>query len=106
MPADDRAAEMDVLRRRYPRWTIWFGSSTNHWWALPPDDRDVCDFVEAETAANLIARIEVIQYAVILDNPRRQKERRRSVSLLRLDGAATPPFGRVPVAAWPGSVAK
>jgi hypothetical protein len=104
MPADDHAAEMDVLRRRYPRWTIWFGLFTGHWWAMPPDDRDVVDFVEADTAANLIARIEVIQYAVILDNPR-QKERRSS-HLLRLDGAATPPFRRVPVATRPGSVTK
>jgi hypothetical protein len=114
MPADDHAAEIDVLRRRYPRWTIWFGLFTGHWWGLPPQDRDVGDFVEAETTMDLIARIEVIQHAVILDVPRqtprqepprhdaRENERRPS-HFLRPEGAAPPPQGRIPVVAWPGS---
>jgi hypothetical protein len=61
MPSDDRAVELDGLRRRFPRWTIWFGLFSGHWWALPPLDRDVGDFIEAETAQKLLARIEMIQ---------------------------------------------
>ena len=61
MPSDDRAVELDGLRRRYPRWTIWFGLFSGHWWALPPLDWDNGYFVEAETAQKLRARIEMIQ---------------------------------------------
>jgi hypothetical protein len=103
MPADDHAAEIAALHRRFPRWSIWFGLATRHWWALPPADRDIGDFVEAVTQQKLIARIEVIQNTAILDS--RQGIRRPSASL-HLEGAVTTPLRRVPAAAWPGSTAR
>lgn len=99
---DDHAAESIALRRRYPRWTIWWGPATRHWFALPPRDRDVGDFVEAATIEKLIAVIEVIQHAPLLsDDPRR--DMRRPSDLLRSPGAAQPHSRRVPMVAWPGS---
>lgn len=119
VPADDHAAEIDALSRRYPRWSIWFGLFTGHWWALPPREQDVGDFVEAETPQKLIARIEVIQYsasrrpagrvandrASIARRSPRQDPRRPS-NLLRLEGVTPSPHRRVPVIAWPGSTAR
>ena len=32
----DRDGGLDRLRRRYPRWRIWRGHTTGHYWALPP----------------------------------------------------------------------
>ncbi|MEU5878269.1 hypothetical protein [Spirillospora sp. NPDC047279] len=111
--ADDHAAEVDALRRRFPGWTIWFGLFTRHWWALPPRDCDVDEFVEAETPQWLIARIEVIQHVetpqpMIETIPRHDSRRdaRRPSNLLRLEGVTPSPFRRVPVVAWPGSTAR
>lgn len=136
VPADDHAAEVDALNRRYPRWTIWFGLFTGRWWALPPREQDVGDFLEAETPQKLIARIEVIQYTVrrapaapapapaarvaraapaparpedrTLTAPRpvSRQDARRPSNLLRLEGVTPPPPRRVPVVAWPGSTAR
>lgn len=113
--ADDHAAEVAALRRRYPSWTIWFGLFTGHWWALPPRDSDVDEFVEAETPQWLIARIEVIQNAeppqpMIESTPMTsgdsRRDARRPSNLLRLEGVTPSPFRRVPVVAWPGSTAR
>jgi hypothetical protein len=104
MPADDHTAEIAVLHRRFPRWTIWFGLATGHWWALPPADRDIGDFVEAASQQKLIASIEVIQHTAILSDSR-QGIRRPSASL-HLEGAAARSLRRVPAAAWPGSTAR
>ncbi|MBO2446833.1 hypothetical protein J4573_07000 [Actinomadura barringtoniae] len=130
MTADDHAPEVEALRRRYPRWTIWFGLFTGHWWALPPLGHEPKDFVEADTPQMLIARIEVIQnveparvvpapHAVpvrgtgphrpvtaprIASDPRRDV--RRPSNLLRLEGVTPSPSRRVPVVAWPGSTAR
>jgi hypothetical protein len=119
MTADDHAPEVEALRRRYPRWTIWFGLFTGHWWALPPRDHRMNEFIEAGTPQMLIARIEVIQNAAstrhavknhpvtvprIASDPRRDV--RRPSNLLRLEGVTPSPFRRVPVVAWPGSTAR
>lgn len=119
VPADDHAAEVDALCRRYPRWSIWFGLFTGHWWALPPREHDAGGFVEAETPQKLIARIEVIQYSAnrapvdrvvpqrtqhTRQSPR--QDQRRPSNLLRLEGATPSPHRRVPVVAWPGSTAR
>ncbi|WP_233510749.1 hypothetical protein [Actinomadura craniellae] len=69
MPADDHAAEVAELRECYPNWSIWFGLFTRRWWALPPRERDIGDFVEAETPQRLVARIEMIQRAPIHPDP-------------------------------------
>ena len=29
-------AELDRLRRQYPRWRIWRGRTTGDYWAMPP----------------------------------------------------------------------
>ncbi|WP_433326628.1 hypothetical protein [Spirillospora sp. CA-294931] len=114
--ADDHAAEVEALGRRYPGWAIWFGRCTRRWWALPPSDRDIGDFVEAETPQRLIARIEVIQHAadlrqpLIHNGPRPshgpRQDARRPSNLLRLEGVTPSPFHRVPAIAWPGSTAR
>jgi hypothetical protein len=104
MPADDRIAETAALRRRYPRWTIWFGSATGHWFALPPRDRDIGDLVEVATIQKLIFVIEVVENAP-LDDGSRQDSRNPS-DLLRPEGQPRPRIRRVPVDAWPGSISR
>ncbi|GAA4075038.1 hypothetical protein GCM10022214_35140 [Actinomadura miaoliensis] len=130
MTADEHAAEVDALSRRYPGWTIWFGPSTGRWWALPPRERDVGAFVEAETPQRLIARIEVIRHTEsrqpapqpaqrpparptgpVTGHGQRPSESprpdtRRPSNLLRLEGGTPSPLRRVPAMAWPGSTAR
>ena len=122
MTAGDHAAEVDALGRRFPGWTIWFGLRTGRWWALPPKDRDVGDFLEADTPQRLIAGIEVVEHAAPRRPPAQQPalhpdgpprpsrdtrpDVRRPSNLLRLEGVTPSPFGRVPVIAWPGSTAR
>ncbi|MFI0485942.1 hypothetical protein [Actinomadura sp. 9N215] len=124
MTAVDHAAEVDALGRRFPGWTIWFGPFTGHWWALPPKDRDVGDFLEADTPQRLIARIEVVERTAPKRpaaqygragtarpgrGPSRHDPRpdvRRPSNLLRLEGVTPSPSGRVPAIAWPGSTAR
>jgi hypothetical protein len=31
-------AGLEQLRRQYPRWSIWRGSVTGEYWAMPPRD--------------------------------------------------------------------
>jgi len=33
---DGEDAALEQLRRRYPRWSIWRGSITGEYWAMPP----------------------------------------------------------------------
>jgi hypothetical protein len=33
---EDPDAELERLRRRYPRWRIWRGRATRDYWAMPP----------------------------------------------------------------------
>ncbi|MEV5828347.1 hypothetical protein AB0L25_22590 [Spirillospora sp. NPDC052242] len=123
MTADDHAAEVDALGRRFPGWTIWFGPFTRRWWALPPRELDVGDFLEADTPQALIARIETIRRTPWRpplpdahgfpgahghrpprpDDTRR--DARRPSNLLRLEGVTPSPFRRAPAIAWPGSTA-
>ncbi|ROO83453.1 hypothetical protein EDD29_0956 [Actinocorallia herbida] len=88
-------AELSFLVRRYPAWTIWFGPLTRSWWALPPRDRDIGDFVEAADLERLVARIDLIQ-----SEPPALRD---AASYLRL---GAPPVRRVPLAAWPGDPAR
>jgi hypothetical protein len=104
MPAGDHTVEIAELHRRFPRWSIWFGLATGHWWALPPADRDIGDFVEATTQHQLIASIEVIQQSASRSDSR-QGIRRPSASL-HLEGVTATPLRRVPAAAWPGSTSR
>jgi hypothetical protein len=104
MPADDRVAEVVALRRRYPRWTIWFGPATGHWFALPPRDRDIGDFVEVATIQKLTSVIEVVEHTRLYDDSR--QDLRSPSNLLRLEGDPRPQTRRVPVEAWPGSISR
>lgn len=104
-------AETYALSRRYPRWTIWFGPATGHWFALPPRDRDIGDFVEAATVQKLVSVIEVIEHAQFVNaephsHTSPQRDVRRPPDALRSGGVPQPPNRRVPVVAWPGSTAR
>jgi hypothetical protein len=33
---NNRDAELERLRRQYPRWRIWRGRATGDYWAMPP----------------------------------------------------------------------
>ncbi|RSN58256.1 hypothetical protein [Actinomadura sp. WAC 06369] len=113
MTADDHAAEVDALGRRFPGWTFWFGPFTRRWWALPPRELDVGDFLEADTPQALIAQIEAIRRTPpsgarghrppLPDDTRR--DARRPSNLLRLEGVTPSPFRRAPAIAWPGGSA-
>lgn len=87
--------QLSFLTRRYPNWTIWFGPATGHWWALPPRERDIGDFVEATDVRRLIAHIEAIQ-----SEPPAYRD---PSSILRL---GAPPVRRVPLASRPGDPAR
>ncbi|MFV2176335.1 hypothetical protein ACFHW2_09275 [Actinomadura sp. LOL_016] len=115
MTADDHAAEVDALGRRFPGWTFWFGPFTRRWWALPPRELDIGGFLEADTPQALIARIEMIRRAPWRpprgDGRRTpsptdtRRDARRPSNLLRLEGVTPSPFRRAPAIAWPGSTA-
>ncbi|GLZ11237.1 hypothetical protein Acsp04_14720 [Actinomadura sp. NBRC 104425] len=91
MTADVHAAEVDALSRRYPGWTIWFGPRTGRWWALPPRERDVGAFVEAETPQRLIARIEVICHAESSRRPAPQPAPQAALQSGQLQSGQWPP---------------
>ncbi|MDX6743311.1 hypothetical protein [Actinocorallia sp. A-T 12471] len=91
----EHVAELSFLVRRYPRWTIWFGPATRRWWALPPRERDIGDFVEALDVEGLVSRIDLIQS----ETP----ALRTAPSFLRL---GTPPARPVPLATRPGNPAR
>lgn len=99
MPADEShdppLSVFTALAARYPRWTIWFGHSTRHWWALPPRDRDIGDFVEAPSVKELVSSIEDIQ------GLRRDTSRAPAMA-----GAGAARNRRIPAAAWPGSAVR
>ncbi|REE99151.1 hypothetical protein [Thermomonospora umbrina] len=100
VPADDHAAEVEALNRRYPRWTIWFGLFTRSWWALPPREQGLGGFVEAETPQRLVARIENHRSGAVI------AEVRRSAAPPRPPVPAQPPHpgtGPVPTPARYGT---
>src|SRR5690349_19932900 len=116
MSNDEHAAEADALRRRNQLWTIWFGAATGHWFARPPLDLDIGDFIEAANIQKLISVIEVIQHAPLREDepglypplrpvtpaagrpaqPHPQRGERDAPGLLR-PGVPQPPHRRVPV---------
>jgi len=99
MPADEAldpppVSVLAALTARYPRWTFWFGRTTRHWWALPPRDRDIADFVEATSVKELIDSIEKVQ--------RNRRNAHRSPSGPFLGDLEAQSYRRLPAAAWPG----
>ncbi|MEO3783005.1 hypothetical protein ABGB12_06740 [Actinocorallia sp. B10E7] len=95
MAGEDHSTELSFLVGRYPQWTIWYGTATGSWWALPPRERDIGDFVEAADLPRLIAHIEEIQSEL--------PAYRDPSSILRL---GAPPVRRVPLATRPGDPAR
>ena len=58
MTADDQDAELDRLRRWYPRWRIWRGRATGDYWALPPPGHPaVRELISARDIGDLSRRI-------------------------------------------------
>jgi hypothetical protein len=99
MPADDSLDQsplplLAMLTVRYPRWTIWYGQATRHWWALPPPAREADTFVEARTAKELVESIEAFQVRPAAPPP--------PPNSILFGEAEASRAGRVPAAAWPG----
>lgn len=58
MTADDQDAELDRLRRWYPRWRIWRGRATGDYWALPPPGHPaVRELISARDIGDLARRL-------------------------------------------------
>ena len=59
---DDQDAQLEQLRRQYPRWRIWRGRTTGHYWAMPPRDhpaaRELIDAVDIDDLARRVAEAE------------------------------------------------
>ena len=54
----DPEAELDRLRRQYPRWRIWRGSATGDYWAMPPRDHPTArELIGASDIAELARRL-------------------------------------------------
>jgi hypothetical protein len=102
MPADESLDQQQIsllamLAARYPYWTIWFGRTTRHWWALPPHDQDADRFIEAPDVKELIQSIEVIQARRRMPTPSPQP------GGILFGEAETSREGRVPATTWRGS---
>jgi hypothetical protein len=102
MPADESLDQQQpisllaMLAARYPRWTIWYGQATRHWWALPPHGEPADRFIEAANVKELIESIEVIQAR------RSMPSAPPAPGGILFGEAETSRAGRVPAAAWPG----
>jgi hypothetical protein len=59
---DDQDAQLEQLRRQYPRWRIWRGRTTGSYWAMPPRDhpaaRELIDAVDIGDLARRVAEAE------------------------------------------------
>jgi len=57
--ADNPGAELERLRRKYPRWRIWRGQVTGEYWALPPPGHPaVRDLISSTDIAELARRLD------------------------------------------------
>ncbi len=51
-------ARLEQLRRQYPRWSIWHGTITDEYWAMPPRDHPTQqDLISARDADELARRL-------------------------------------------------
>ncbi len=59
---DYQDAELERLRRKYPRWRIWRGHASGDYWALPPRDHPTAHALIGATdigeLANRLAQAE------------------------------------------------
>jgi len=60
-PGDSRGnqgADLERLRRQYPRWRIWRGHATGDYWAMPPRDHPTArDLIGARNIGELARRL-------------------------------------------------
>ncbi len=55
---DNQDAELERLRRHYPRWRIWRGHATGDYWAMPPRDHPtVRELIRASNTSELAHRL-------------------------------------------------
>jgi hypothetical protein len=55
---DDQDAELEQLRRQYPRWRIWRGRTTGDYWAMPPRDHPAAsELIDAGDIGELARRL-------------------------------------------------
>ena len=55
---NNQDAELERLRRQYPRWRIWRGHATGGYWALPPRDHPTLrELVSASDLDELARRL-------------------------------------------------
>ena len=59
---NNQDAELEWLRRQYPRWRIWRGRATGDYWAMPPRDhptqRELIAARDTDELARRLARAE------------------------------------------------
>ncbi len=56
---DEEQRELAALRERHPRWSIWKGRHTGHWWAAPPAPRTA--LLEARDLGELERKIADVE---------------------------------------------
>jgi hypothetical protein len=55
---NNQDAELERLRRQYPRWRIWRGRATGDYWAMPPPGHPIVrELISAEDIGELARRL-------------------------------------------------
>jgi hypothetical protein len=55
---NNQDAELERLRRQYPRWRIWRGRATGDYWAMPPPGHPVVrELIRAYDIGELAGRL-------------------------------------------------
>ena len=55
---DNQDAELERLRRQYPRWRIWRGRATGDYWAMPPPGHPIVrELIGADDIGKLARRL-------------------------------------------------
>jgi hypothetical protein len=55
---NNQDAELERLRRQYPRWRIWRGRATGDYWAMPPRGHPIVrELISANDIGELARRL-------------------------------------------------
>ena len=55
---NNQDAELERLRRQYPRWRIWRGRATGDYWAMPPSGHPIVrELISANDIGELARRL-------------------------------------------------
>jgi hypothetical protein len=55
---NNQDAELERLRRQYPRWRIWRGRATGDYWAMPPPGHPIVrELISANDIGELARRL-------------------------------------------------